>query len=92
MYLHMAICTGGISLLAILALYLGYLVQSFRLFWKRDLKHDYLSFAGAGLFLGVTGFIVTGLVDDSTVSVMPMFYTLMGAGIAVNMILKRQRS
>ena len=92
MYLHMAICTGGISLLAILALYLGYMVQSFRKKKKKDLKHDYLSFAGAGIFLGITGFVVTGLVDDSTVSVMPMFYTLLGMGIAVNMILKRQRS
>lgn len=90
MYLHMAIGTGIISLLAILLLYGTYLVQSFKLFWKRDLENDFLSYAGVGTFLGCTGFMVTGLVDDSTVSVMPMFYGLLGMGIAINMIIKRR--
>ena len=90
MYLHMGIGTGCISLLAMLALYGIYLVQSFKLFWKRDLENDFLLFAGAGTFLGCTGFMVTGLVDDSTVSVMPLFYTMLGMGIAINMIIKRR--
>ncbi len=90
MYIHMAIGTGVISLLAILLLYGTYLVQSFKLFWKRDLENDFLYYAGVGTFLGCTGFIVTGIVDDSTVSVMPMFYGLLGMGIAINMIIKRR--
>jgi len=36
--------------------------------------------------------MVTGLVDDSTVSVMPLFYTMLGMGIAINMIIKRRDS
>lgn len=90
MYLHAGICTGCISLVALLALYGIYLVQSFKLFWKRDLENDFVCFAGAGTFLGVTGFLVSGLVDDSTVSVMPLFYTMLGMGIAINMIIKRR--
>ncbi|MDO5331464.1 MAG: O-antigen ligase family protein, partial [Bacillota bacterium] len=90
MYLHAAIGTGCISLLALVALYGIYLVQSIKLFWKRDLENDFISFAGAGTFLGVTGFLVAGLVDDSTVSVMPLFYTFLGLGIAINMIIKRR--
>lgn len=90
MYLHMGIGTGVISLLAILLLYGTYIVQSFKLFWKRNLENDFLSYAGVGTFLGCTGFMVTGLVDDSTVSVMPMFYGLLGMGIAINMIIKRR--
>ena len=90
MYLHMGIGTGIISLLAILLLYGTYLVQSFKLFWKRNLENDFLSYAGVGTFLGCTGFMVTGLVDDSTVSVMPLFYGLLGMGIAINMIIKRR--
>jgi hypothetical protein len=39
---------------------------------------------------GISGFLVSGLVDDSTVSTMPMFYGLLGTGIAINMMLKRQ--
>jgi len=90
MYIHMGIGTGCISLLAIIALYGIYVVQSFKLFWKRDLENDFLLFAGVGTFLGCTGFMVTGLVDDSTVSVMPLFYTMLGMGIAINLIIKRR--
>ncbi len=90
MYLHAGIGTGCISLLALLALYGIYLVQSYKLYRKRDFGNDYLLFAGAGTFLGATGFMVTGMVNDSTVSVMPLFYTLLGMGIAINMIIKRR--
>jgi len=90
MYIHAAIGTGCISLLALIALFGIYLVQSVKLFWKRDLQNDFLLFSGAGTFLGVTGFLVAGLVDDSTVSVMPLFYTFLGMGIAINMIIQRR--
>jgi hypothetical protein len=33
---------------------------------------------------------VSAFVDDSTVSVMPMFYGLFGTGIAINMMLKKR--
>lgn len=90
MYLHAGICTGCISLIAMLTLYLGYVVQSIRLYRKREYGSDFLLYAGAGIFLGLTAFMVTGIVDDSTVSVMPMFYTLLGTGIAVNLMIKRR--
>lgn len=84
MYLGAAVGTGGISLLALLALYGMYLGQSFRLYRKKERSDTFLYFAGSGIFLGITGFLVAGLVNDSTVSVMPLFYTLLGTGIAVN--------
>lgn len=90
MYLHAGICTGCVSLIALLALYGIYLIQSYKLYRKRDFGNDYLLFAGAGTFLGATGFMVSGIVNDSTVSVMPLFYTLLGMGIAINMIIKRR--
>lgn len=88
MYIHAAICTGGISVCALVAIYGIYVVQSIKLFWKRKLGVDYLHYAGFGIFCGVTAFMVTGLVDDSTVSVMPLFYTLLGCGIAVNEMIR----
>jgi hypothetical protein len=90
MYLHAAICTGGVSLLAMLTLYLGYVIQSIRIFRRREFGTDFLYFAGSGIFLGLTAFMVTGVVDDSTISVMPMFYSLLGTGIAVNLMIKRR--
>ena len=90
MYLGAGVGTGCISMLALLAIYGIYLVQSIRTLWKRELGSDYLNFAAAGIFLSVSGFLAAGLVNDSSVSVMPMFYSLLGAGIAVNSILKRR--
>jgi len=90
MYLHAGICTGCVSLIAMLTLYLGYVVQSIRIFRKRDFGNDFLLYAGAGIFLGITAFMVSGLVDDSTISVMPMFYSLLGTGIAINMMIRRR--
>lgn len=90
MYLGIAINTGLVSLLALLFLWGAYIVQSIGIYAKRDFQRDFNTFVGMGIFLGVTGFLAAGLVNDSTVSVMPMFYGLLGMGIAINIMLKRQ--
>ena len=91
MYMGAWIGTGGISVLALLAMFGIYIVQSFRLYFRSKFNaDDFVSFIGAGIFFGVFGFLFSALVDDSTVSVMPMFYTLLGTGIAANMMIKRR--
>ena len=90
MYFDTIIGTGGISMLALLALWGIYIVQSFILYWKEEFN-GLISFVGVGAFLGVCGFLVSGFVNDSNVSVMPMFYGLLGTGIAINAMLKRSR-
>ena len=87
MYFGYIVGTGVISVLALLVLWFAYIVQSFAIYWRSRFT-DYLSFTGAGIFLGICGFLVTGFVDDSSVSVMPMFYALLGTGIAINMMIK----
>jgi hypothetical protein len=87
-YLGTGINTGVISLLALLALFGIYIVQSFKIY-RRDEFDSFASFVGAGIFIGVCGFLVSGIVNDSTVSVMPMFYALLGTGIAVNIMRMR---
>jgi hypothetical protein len=88
-YIAVAINTGVISLIALLALFLMYIVQSLRLYWRREFT-TFAEYAGAGIFFGVSGFIVSAFVDDSTVSVMPMFYGLLATGIAINIMLKKR--
>jgi|GEM_PF-573851 len=90
MYIGGVVGTGLISMLALLAFFLLYFIQSIKLYWRE--KFD--SFAacfGAGVMFGVFGFLVSGLVDDSTLSTMPMFYGLLATGIAINIMLKRKR-
>ncbi len=91
MYMGAWVGTGGISVLALLVLWFMYIFQSIKLFWRRNIN-SFTEYTGLGIFLGVCGFLVSGLVDDSTVSVMPMFYGLLGTGIAINMMLKRQQT
>jgi hypothetical protein len=89
MYMATAINTGVISLIALLILFGMYIVQSLRLYWRREFT-TFAEYAGAGIFFGVSGFVASGIVDDSTVSVMPMFYGLLATGIATNMMLKKR--
>ncbi|MDR2162371.1 MAG: O-antigen ligase family protein [Clostridiales Family XIII bacterium] len=89
MYIAVAVNTGLISLIAMFILFGMYIVQSFRLYWRREFT-TFAEYAGVGIFFGISGFIVSGFVDDSTVSVMPMFYGLLATGIATNIMLKRR--
>jgi len=88
MYLGAWVGTGGVSVIAFLSLVGIYLLQSIKLYAKNSFSnHEFLSYTGIGIAFGVFGFLVAALVNDSTVSIMPMFYGLLGTGIAINMIL-----
>jgi O-antigen ligase len=89
MYMGMAIGTGLISMLSLLVLWAIYIIQSIKLYFRTEFD-SYISFVGAGIFFGICGFLVAGLVNDSSVSVMPMFYGLLGTGIAINMMLNSE--
>ncbi|NLN49263.1 MAG: O-antigen ligase family protein [Clostridiales bacterium] len=87
MYMGMWVGTGGLSVIAFLALLVMYFIHSLKLYFRFK-EESWISYAGLGMFLGVFGFAVAGFVDDSTVSVMPLFYTVLGMGIAVNMMIE----
>lgn len=93
MYMGMAIGTGLLSMLALMTLWGIYIVQSIKLYFRaRYDDFDFNTFAGAGIFLGICAFLAAGLVNDSSVSVMPMFYGLLGTGISINGILKKSNN
>jgi len=83
MYLQMAVQTGVLSLIAFLIFYGMYFVCCIKLYFSN--KFDtYMSQIGVALFVGTIGYMVSGLFNDSTVTVSPVFWTLMGVGLAVN--------
>ncbi len=90
LYIGMAFGTGITSLLAFLALVIMYWIQSFRIYRRLDFKDGFLPAVGVGIFLGTTGFMAAALVNDSTISVMPMFYGLLGTGIAINYMIGKK--
>lgn len=88
MYLQTAINTGFISLLALLTVFGMYLVEGVKLFINRSYEtlEEYL---GAGLMASISAYLVSGIFNDQIMSVGPLFYAMLGLGIAVNQIIKK---
>lgn len=83
MYLQMALNTGVPSLLAFIVFVLWYLINSIRTYFKpKDINTYYI--AGVSCVTAVVGFIFSGIANDSVVSVSPIFWILLGTGIACN--------
>ncbi len=88
-FLQVAVQTGVPSLIALL-IFLGiYFFDSIRLYWRSsftDMGHK----LGFSIFLGTFGYVVTGIINDSTITVAPAFWGILGLGIAMNRLLRRQ--
>ena len=84
LYLQIAINQGGIALVAFLVLVGSYLIQSLKLY---AFKKDYEGISqgmGIGIMLAVIGYLGAGFFNDSVVSVAPIFWILLGTGMAAN--------
>lgn len=86
LYLQTALNTGVLSLIAMLALFIMYIVKSFKIYYSNNFK-DFYSIAGLGIFVAVVGYLGAGFFNDSVVSVAPVFWILLGMGISINNIL-----
>ena len=76
--------TGLISLLAWLTMVGFYLVGAVKQFRKRGFE-DFCDFVNGGIFCGILGFLAVAFFNDGSVNTMPMFYTMLGTGLAINM-------
>lgn len=88
-YLQVGVQTGVISMLAILVFYGMYFIQSIRLYSKQKFD-SYAAQVGVGVFVGSIGYMVAGLTNDSSITVAPVFWVLMGIGITVNAMVKKE--
>lgn len=88
-YLQIGVQTGVVSLLAVLVFYGMYFIQSIRLYSKQKFD-SYASQVGAAAFVGSIGYMISGLTNDSSITVAPVFWVLMGIGITVNAMVKRE--
>lgn len=90
MYLQIAVQTGLISLIAFLAFYIWYLVQSIRIYFMRPVKTSAEGFGIAAL-IGSIGYVISGLTNDSMVVTAPIFWVMLGIGVTVNSLVKNRR-
>ena len=83
-YLQNAINTGIFSLISLLVLFIGYFVQSIKVYSNNRIENMY-SITGLGVFIAICGYLVAGFFNDSVVSVAPVFWVLLGIGISINL-------
>ncbi|MDR3541803.1 MAG: O-antigen ligase family protein [Desulfosporosinus sp.] len=90
-YLQTGINTGLLSLLALLILFSMYWLDCIRTYFRGDFP-SVASRTGVGLWAGVTGYLGAAFFNDSVISVAPVFWVMLGLGIAANRMVRKQRN
>lgn len=85
LYLQIALSEGVIALLAFLGIILIYIVDSIKLYALKS-KFTENEIMGISVFLAVIGYLFAGIFNDSVISVAPIFWIVLGVGVAVNFI------
>lgn len=85
LYLQIAVNSGILSLLAALSLFVCYLLESAKIYWRSNFS-QMTDFAGVAITAAVTAYLIAGIFNDSVVGVAPVFWGLLGLGIATNRI------
>jgi len=83
MYIQMIISTGCLSVIAVLGIFILYIIQTIRCIINNKSDKYILSLKFAFL-AGILGYLFNGLTTDSVVSVAPIFWIMLGTGFAVN--------
>ncbi len=89
LYMQIALNEGLIALIAFLGIMLIYIVDSIKLY---ALKKEYneAQILGGVTCLGIVGYLFAGIFNDSVVSVAPMFWIILGVGVALNYLNKKE--
>ena len=87
-YLQVATQSGIPALIAVLVFYIWYFITSLKLYAKAAYQNS-LEIVGAGLMCATFTYMVISFLNDSTVSVAPIFWIMMGVGVSVNELVKK---
>jgi len=91
LYLQIFFNSGLISLLAILTLFAAFLLESAKLYWNCRFT-ELTEISGVAIFFAIIGYLVAAIFNDSVVAVAPVFWGLLGLGIAVNRMVIAERA
>ena len=87
LYLQIGVNNGIIALIGFLILILTYIIDSLRLYAFKGYYEDSEKI-GIMTMLAVVGYLIAGMFNDSSVSVAPIFWVLLGVGMAINHLIK----
>jgi hypothetical protein len=82
LYLQIGINTGIVSLIAFLIFMGLYCIWSIKLYIKDERNEFYTP--GVACFSAVVAFLISSIANDSTISVSPTFWIILGLGLACN--------
>lgn len=88
-YLQVATQSGIPAIIAVVVFYVWYFITCLKLYRKASYQ-DGLEIIGAGLMCATFTYMVISFLNDSTVSVAPIFWIMMGLGISVNEMVKKK--
>lgn len=89
-YLQIATQSGVPAMIAVIVFYVWYFMTCLRLYRKAAYE-DGMEVIGAGLMFATFTYMVVSVLNDSTVSVAPVFWIMMGLGIAVNEMVRKKQ-
>jgi len=87
MYLQTSINTGVLSLIALLFIWGFYFVESIKLYINGKIN-SFEKYLGISVFLSVIGYLGAALFNDNVISITPLFWIILGFGIAINNMIK----
>ncbi len=89
LYLQIFHDNGLVALLCFLLICGLYIIDCFRLYsFKKHYSNGQI--CGCAVMLGIIGYLAAGVFNDSVVSVAPVFWILLGAGCALNVINRKE--
>lgn len=84
LYLQIAVQYGVLALISFLVFYGMYFILSLKLYIK-GIFNSYFAQIGLGIMIGTLSFMVSGVTNDSCITVTPIFWALVGLGLVANM-------
>ena len=81
-YLQIACSDGIVALIAVLALFIYYALRFVKSFFAKEAQDNSIQLLDIGLFAGTVGFMLCGLINDSCITVNPMFWFFLGWAVA----------
>ncbi|WP_281532040.1 O-antigen ligase family protein [Anaerocolumna aminovalerica] len=91
LYLQIGVQSGVISLIAFLIFFIIYFISSIRIYINGTFD-NYFKRVGIAIFIGIVSYMIMGITNDSTITVAPIAWALIGIGIACNYKVKEQMS
>ena len=82
-YLRMALSSGVPALIAVISLFIWYIIKFFKAFMKKETDPaGVFDNMDIGLFAGIIAFLLCGFINDSCITVNPLFWVLFGTAVA----------